>query len=1110
MTNVRTASNGRREEAKVNSTAISWLEAALWCIVHASWQAAALGLAVLTVCLLLGTSLQPRWRFALWLVVFARLAFPIVPTAPWSLFELVSFPQGESVVEAPVDGPPQDREIQPFADSPVPPLPSLSSPVVEAPPQPPDEEDQPAAGETKPTVSLLACLTLIWLAGALLLVGRRSRLAIRLARQRRSWQQVAEPRIRQVFEECRRELRIVWPVKLLLAPELTSPATGGVWRPNIVLPAKLVSSFSNEEWHMLLLHELLHVRRLDVLSDRLAALVAMVHWFNPIAWLALARLRRERELACDAAVLDRLDTDEAHRYGCLLLKSVEQHRLAASLSGAVEMFGPNLSLARRIHMITSHRKPTWSRRGLGILIVFLFLIVGLTDARIAGRGPVEASNESNSARPALEKTILLAGACQDEKGEALKDVRVTVYREDFEQLKTKRLGEATTDEQGRFRFTNLPALPGPNERGGWRYALTCTRTGRASAIQWIMAESPTDKITITMKPAATLQGRVTDPSGKPIVGAWVWTNGLLNDPLPGVWSSRTDAEGRYAITDLPAWDAAAHKTHSEDGRTGTTLIGCYFYVRHPDYGEQRPLYKRVPDTINITLQPAAIIEGRVLDQLTGKPAAGVVVCMQAINKSIEGGWHQTHTDRTGKYRFPSLLAASYNIWADAPERACAAIDSFAVAAGKTHTAPDLMLIEGGWIEGRLIDAETDKPISRHPQNQQRLRVAVYGPSRPKSGACCQGSDVDDRGTFRLHVAPGINYPYIMYSDVWNRTQRRAFYEKGIEVKSGEIVSLVFRILPKEPIADPDPTPVRLHLPVAAERAAAERIRQLGGWHEVDKDNHIIEVNMVYHEVAKARYDNKHTDMDEALRTMKAFPRLKRLFLCKGQATNEALASVADLKDLEVFFIWDAQKITDAGVKHLAGLTKLQNVHINNSQIGDGALEVFARSPALKHLSLQGNAFSDEGLRHLEGMKQLRSLWIGMNREPITDTGVQHLAGLTLLEQLDLQKANLSDEGVMVLKNLTNLKMLHLEGDDGPSGKTMTDASVDALAGLINLRDLWLQHTRITDQGAKRLIELPKLQTLYLSSSALSEQTLEELKKRRPSLKLYLPSRPVRE
>lgn len=1055
------------------NTAISLLEAAFRGMVHAGWQAAVLGAIVLIVCLLTGKALPPRWRFALWLVVFARLALPTAPASAWSLFQLASLIEAEPAIEAPTIGSLQEREIPPVADSPVEPMPPPSSPVVEAPSLPHDEEEAPIAEVSEPMLSLPAILALVWLAGALLLAGRTGWLALRLARQRRSWRKISETRTLHVFEECRRELRLVWPVELLAAPGLTGPATGGLWRPCIVLPEKLISSFSDEELRLLLLHELLHVRRLDVPSDRLAALVAMVHWFNPMAWLALACLRRERELACDAAVLDRVATEEAGRYGHLILKSAEQLRTLAPLSGAVEMFGPNLSLVRRIQMIANHRKPTRTRRALGSLLVLLLIAVGLTDAPIAARIP-EEDERSNPSQPAPEKSILMAGICQDEKGTALKDVRVTVYRENFVQLKTERLRDATTNEQGEFRFADLPAFPRKDERPEWTYVLACVKKGRASAIWRFSYEMPTDKLTIPMKPAATLRGRVTDPDGKPIADAWVWTNGLATDPLPGACSARTDADGRYAIPDLPAWDVDTQKPQvSEDGRSRTMISHCYFYVRHPDYGEQRPVYKRVPDAINITLQPAAILEGRVLDQLTGKPAADVVVCMQSTNNSKAIGFHRTRTGREGKYRFASLPDAIFNIWADAPERTCAAIDSFAVSAGKTQTAPDLTLIDGGWIEGRLIDAETSKPISRDPRSQQRINVAVYGPSRPKSGAACQASEVDDNGVFRLHVPPGINFPYIMHSDVWNRTQRREYYEKGIEVKSGEVASLVVRILPKEPLADPDPTPVRLKLPVAAERRAAERIREMGGWYEVDKDNHVIEVNMVYQETpAKVRHENKRTDTDEGLRAVKDFPHLKRLFLREGQATDEAMMSVAGLKELEMFFVWKAEKITDAGIKHLADLKKLQSVSLDHSQIGDGALEVFARLPSLNQLSLQGSAFSDEGLKYLAGMKQLRALLIGMNRKPVTDAGVKHLVGLTMLQTLDLQGANLSDE------------------------------AVDSLAMLTKLQSLWLQNTHITDRGMKRLSELPNLKTLSISSTALSQQAREEVKKRRPGLKLY--------
>ena len=379
---------------------------------------------------------------------------------------------------------------------------------------------------------------------------------------------------------------------------------------------------------------------------------------------------------------------------------------------------------------------------------------------------------------------------------------------------------------------------------------------------------------------------------------------------------------------------------NKDG-LATIATGCYFSVRHPNYAERRPLYKRVPDSIDVVLHPAAVIEGRVINQVSGKPAAGVVVSIQSTNASGGKGFAETCTDDKGKYRLTSLAAGSYNIWANAPDRACAAIDTFAVTGGKMYLAPELKLVEGAWLEGRIVDAESGKPLSKDAASGVSLEVACYGPSHPKSGAACQSSGVDGQGYFRLQVAPGLQFPYIMRYEVWKRTQRREFFEKGVEVKSGEVASVVFRVLPKAPPPDPNPAPFLLKIPVPAEREAAAAIRRLGGWYQVDASNHVVEVNLINYESPKGeRLDNHQTDTDEALRVVKAFPHLRKLFMQKGQATDDGLRSVAGLKDLEELMIWDADKVSDAGVKHLAALTKLKEVSITKGRLGDESLKVF--------------------------------------------------------------------------------------------------------------------------------------------------------------------------
>ena len=440
-----------------------------------------------------------------------------------------------------------------------------------------------------------------------------------------------------------------------------------------------------------------------------------------------------------------------------------------------------------------------------------------------------------------------------------------------------------------------------------------------------------------------------------------------------------------------------------------------------------------------TAKPAPLsaggLRGRVLDAVTGKPAAGVIVTIQATKQSLSGrteerASRETRTDANGKYEFSGLPPLAYNVWADADDRTSAALNSIPVVDGEIRPADDLQLVEGSWLEGRVLTLRSE-PLSRDPKTGDRLRIGLSGPSRPRSGASFESCPVDDGGRFRLRVPAGRNFPYVLAPEVWQRTWRKEIYERGIDIEEAEQpVAVNFRFLEKAPTRPPPPPrpardPVKLLPPVAAEWDCDETIRDLGGWYQLDKDRHVVAINMVYNDEAGRRFDNRYTDTDEALRIAPAFPNLKRLYLHKGQATDESLACLEDLKGLETFFIWDAKAITDSGTMYLANLENLENIHLSNSPVGDAALEALAKLPKLRRISMQQNAFTDAGLAHLGDMQQLRSLWIGMSKGKITDAGLAHLAGLENLEELDVQQSQVTDAGLEHLKKLKNLRKLYL-------------------------------------------------------------------------------------
>jgi len=111
-----------------------------------------------------------------------------------------------------------------------------------------------------------------------------------------------EPTVERALAEAARVAGVRRPITLLRSAEVQVPATWGVRRPVVALPAAAVS-WSPERLRLVLLHELGHVRRQDVLVEMFLWLAQTVYWFHPAVWFAARRLRLERERACDEAVL---------------------------------------------------------------------------------------------------------------------------------------------------------------------------------------------------------------------------------------------------------------------------------------------------------------------------------------------------------------------------------------------------------------------------------------------------------------------------------------------------------------------------------------------------------------------------------------------------------------------------------------------------------------------------------------------------------------------------------------------------------------------------------------------------------------------------------------
>jgi TonB family protein len=193
-----------------------------------------------------------------------------------------------------------------------------------------------------------------WALGSLLALGAICRSALALRSERRSWGTGSVGGVPVSISRC------------------TGPAAAGVLRPEIIVPAWVLSA-SEADQRLLVEHELEHHRAGDpllLLAARMA--LALMPWNLPLRF-QLHRLRAAVEIDCDARVLGR-SAGSSRRYGILL---IEAARLTGRASAVLSFAAPTV-LERRLRVLTGERPKLSDRTRIGAFALILGAPVLLT------------------------------------------------------------------------------------------------------------------------------------------------------------------------------------------------------------------------------------------------------------------------------------------------------------------------------------------------------------------------------------------------------------------------------------------------------------------------------------------------------------------------------------------------------------------------------------------------------------------------------------------------------------------------------------------------------------------------------------------------------------
>lgn len=176
----------------------------------------------------------------------------------------------------------------------------------------------------------------------------------------------------EVFEVCKCELHITRELIVGESTLVHTPMVFGLRKTYIVLPSKMIHQFSLEDMKYIFLHELIHYKNKDILMNYTMCVFQVIYWFNPLVYWVFRKMRTDREVACDMAVLKRLDKTCYIHYGRTIVNFAEiisQPGYFTIMSG---MGGSKKQIKSRIEKIAYFKKET---RLIKVKSLLIFIVI---------------------------------------------------------------------------------------------------------------------------------------------------------------------------------------------------------------------------------------------------------------------------------------------------------------------------------------------------------------------------------------------------------------------------------------------------------------------------------------------------------------------------------------------------------------------------------------------------------------------------------------------------------------------------------------------------------------------------------------------------------------
>jgi len=334
----------------------------------------------------LKNKISRQWQYYIWLVVVLRLLLPFGPEVSLmgKAYQAVDQAISQTVPLPPQQNAPGDN-----------PAPAVGAEQHNEPVNSPADDITTAHQFQDIGVLLINHIWLVWLVAALGLLIRKITIYQGFVRYiKAGLTPVSDIERLDELSIVAEQSGIKKPIELCVNPLVSSPLLIGFFRPCIVLPS---ADIPEKDFRYIILHELTHYKRRDMLYKWLVQITVCLHWFNPLVYLMSREITKACEFSCDEAIITKMGSGNAKDYGKTLLDAMAAVGRYKENLGAVTLSENKQLLKERLGAIMSFKKKSKTIQLLtGMLtlcIIFSAAFVGIYPTAAAGDVPNSINTE---------------------------------------------------------------------------------------------------------------------------------------------------------------------------------------------------------------------------------------------------------------------------------------------------------------------------------------------------------------------------------------------------------------------------------------------------------------------------------------------------------------------------------------------------------------------------------------------------------------------------------------------------------------------------------------------------------------------------------------------